>query len=205
MVLIFFTIFDPLIWNFRPPGFIFKVPAQGAAQPGCKVVLRDIAEFGTGPGLIDRVAAVVALAIRNECLEVTRGAAPRCRGLRVAVGKAVDLGKGAVDFSADAVDDGHVGQLLAAADVVGLARLAILQRRLDTAAMVLDVEPVPHVHAIAVDRQRLARKRVEDEQRDEFFRVMVRPVVVGTIGRRRIQPVGVMPGTHQVIGSSLGR
>ena len=62
----------------------------------------------------------------------------------------------------DPLDDLDVRQLVGAADVVGLARLAALEHGVDRRGEVLDAEPVADLRAVAVDRQRVAGKGVED-------------------------------------------
>ena len=52
-------------------------------------------------------------------------------------------------------------RLAVAADVVGLAGAPRVEHARDRRAVVLDVQPVAHVLAVAVDRQRLARERVD--------------------------------------------
>ena len=78
------------------------------------------------------------------------------------------------------VRDLAVGALVAAADVVDLAGLAVQQRGLDAVGVVVDVQPVAHVEAVAVERQLAALERVGDEQRDELLGVLVRAVGVAT-------------------------
>src|SRR5438105_5457201 len=76
--------------------------------------------------------------------------------------------------------------LVTAADVVDLAGTALQQDELDPRAMILDEEPVAHLAAIAVERQRLAVESVRHEQRDELLRVLVRPVRVRPARDRRV-------------------
>ena len=61
-----------------------------------------------------------------------------------------------VEQAADRADDVDVLALAVAADVVGLARLARAQDQRQRLGMVLDMQPVAHVLALAVDRQALA-------------------------------------------------
>ena len=74
--------------------------------------------------------------------------------------------------------------LVAAADVVDLPGAALAEHELDPRAVVLDVQPVPDLAAVAVERQRLAVERVRDEQRDELLRILVRAVRVRAAGDR---------------------
>ncbi len=71
--------------------------------------------------------------------------------------------------------------------------------------MVADVQPVAYLLAVAVDRQRLARLRVGDDQRDQLLREMVGAVVVGAVGGQRRHAVGVVVRAHQMVGRCLRR
>ena len=72
-------------------------------------------------------------------------------------------------------------------------------------AVILDVQPVADVAAVAVDRQRLALEGVQHHQRDQLLGKLKRPVVVRAVGDQRRQPVGVIAGADQVIGRRLAR
>ena len=82
---------------------------------------------------------------------------------------------------------------------------ALREREQNARAVVLDVEPVAHVAAVAVDGQRLALHGVQDHERDQLLRELVRAVVVGAVGEQRRQPVRLVIGAHQVVGRRLGR
>ena len=69
--------------------------------------------------------------------------------------------------------------------------------------VVAHVEPVAHVHAVAVDRNRLAGQHALDHHRDQLLRELVRAVVVRAIGDDRGQAVGVMIGAHQHVARGL--
>ncbi len=69
--------------------------------------------------------------------------------------------------------------------------------------MVVHEQPVTNLAAIAVNRKFFPFQGVVDHQRNEFFRELVRPVIVGTVGREHRQAEGVAIGSHQVIGSRL--
>ena len=69
--------------------------------------------------------------------------------------------------------------------------------------MVLDVEPVANLLAIAVDGQWLAGQGVVNDERDQLFREVVGAVVVRAVGGQHRQAVGVVIGAHQVITGRL--
>jgi hypothetical protein len=104
---------------------------------------------------------------------------------------------------AEQADHLDVLAFVVAADVVGLARRATFQDPNQGAGMVVDVEPVANLVALAVDRQRLAVQGVEDHQRDELLGKVIRAVVVRAIGGDHRQSVGVVPGAHQMVGRGL--
>ena len=66
------------------------------------------------------------------------------------------------------------------------------------------VDPVAHVQAVAVDRQRLVLQGVGDHQRDQLLRELVGAEVVGAARDHGVQPVRVVRGAHQEVGARLG-
>jgi hypothetical protein len=58
---------------------------------------------------------------------------------------------------------------------------------------------------LPVYRQRLFLQRVMDEQRDQFLRKLIRPIVVGAIGDQRSQPIRVVVRAHKVVRRCFGR
>ena len=75
-----------------------------------------------------------------------------------------------------------VGDLVAGADVVDLADRALLEHEVRGAVVVLDVDPVADVAAVAVERHLLAVEQVGGEQRDDLLGELVRPEVVASTG-----------------------
>src|SRR5438132_730134 len=129
-----------------PPAAVRAVPLDGLAHSLPEVARRPPAELLELPGA-ERVTPVVAGAV----LDVAQQRAVRARQLE------------------DELDHLDVLVLVAAADVVGLAGLPLAQHELDPGAMVLDVEPVADLPAVAVDRERLAVERVRHEERDQLL------------------------------------
>ena len=68
------------------------------------------------------------------------------------------------------VDEHPVRRLVAGTDVVDLARRALVQHELHARAVVVDVEPVALVEAVAVQREPLAVEQVGGEERDRLLR-----------------------------------
>src|SRR5262249_54612145 len=106
---------------------------------------------------------------------------------------------------ADVLDHGEVGALALAAEIIAFAWPAALGERDQAGRMILDVEPVAHVRAVAVDRQRLAGDRLENGERNELFRELARPVVVRAIRSDDRPPMRAGPRLGQMGGPRLAR
>ena len=78
----------------------------------------------------------------------------------------------------DLVRQHDVLHLVAAADVVDFAVAAAAQHEVDGRAVVEDVEPVAHVAAVTVERQRLVVDGVGDEERHDLLGILIRAEVV---------------------------
>ena len=125
-----------------------------------------LAEFALDFGAVDGVAEVVAGAVFDVGDEGAAG------------GAGGEGGHLLVEEVADFLDDGDVGEFVAAADVVGGAVFGFHEDAPDGGAVVFDVEPVADVQAVAIDGKGFAFEGVEDHQGDEFFGEVVGAVVV---------------------------
>ena len=71
--------------------------------------------------------------------------------------------------------------------------------------VILNVKPVAHVTAIAVDRQRLTLQQIGDAERNQLLWKVIRTVVVRAMRDEYGKAVCAMPGAHEMIGRRLGR
>ena len=166
-----------------PPILVLEIPFDRLLDAVLELRLRLPAEFRVDLRRVDSVAAVVALA----------------------VGDVLDEVFGFAELLEDGLDDVDVGALIVAADVVDLADASLLQDEVDGAAVILDVEPVADVLAIAVDRQFLVGQCVDDHQRDELLREMVRTVVVRAARDCRRDLVGAVVSHDEQVSTGLRR
>ena len=83
-----------------------------------------------------------------------------------------------VDVLYNKVYDVDVLHLVVATHVVDLTVATLAHHEVDGLAVVLHVEPVAYVLALAVDGETLAFQNVVDHQRDELFGEVVGAVVV---------------------------
>lgn len=166
-----------------PPGAVLGVPGDGLVEPLGEVrVLGLPAQLAAELGGVDGVAAVVAGAVAHPVEVVGRLSQAR-------------------EYRAQHVD---VGALAVGADEVGLPHLALGEDGPHGARVVVGVDPVAHVAAVAVELGAHAVQDVGDLARDELLHVLVGAVVVGAVGDGRPHAEGAVPGAHQVVGGRLG-
>ena len=91
-----------------------------------------------------------------------------------------------------------------AAYVINLTFHAFAHHKVDGLAVVFHVQPVAYIAAVTVHRQVLAFKDILYNQRNQFFREVIRAVIIGTAGNGDRHFVGIMIGHHHHIGTGLG-
>ena len=111
----------------HPPVAVLEVPLDGLLDAVLELRLRLPTELRVDLRRVDGVAAVVSLAVSDVLDEVF----------------------GFAELLEDGLDHVDVGALVVAADIVDLADASLLQDEVDGAAVVLDIEPVADVLAVA--------------------------------------------------------
>ena len=147
-------------------------------------------EFSVDLGGIDGVATVVTRAIGDV-------------GDLLFVALAIGAGRELIQDGAERMDDIKVRLLIPSTDIIGLPYPAGLQDAPDGGGMVPHIEPVAHLHPVAVDREGLSGEGVMNDERNEFFGEVVGAVVVGAVRREDGETVGMMVGTDEVIRGRL--
>ena len=122
-----------------------------------------------------------------------------------AVGDPVEVLGVAAHGLEDHAQHGDVVLLAVGADEVGLPHAALGEDVPDGRGVVLGVDPVADVLALAVELGADAVDDVRDLPGDELLHVLVGAVVVGAVGDRGAQAVGAGPGADQHVGGRLGR
>ena len=172
------------------PGGVVEIPADGLAEAALEILLRGPAELGAGATGVDGVTEVVAGAVGDVG---DRGV------VRLAVGARAEF----VEQRAEQLHEVDVPTLVVAADAVGAAGAALLDRGEERPGMVVDVQPVADVLALAVDRDGLATQALQDDDGDELLGELIRTVVIGAVRHHDRQAVGVHPGAGEVIARGL--
>ena len=166
-----------------PPGLVHDVPVDGLLQTLGEVgVYRPPAQLALELRAVDGIAAVVTGAVGDpvEVLGVLS------HGLQ------------------NHAQDRDVVLLAICAYEVGLPHPALGEDIPDRGGVVLGVDPVADVLALAVELGAHAVDDVGDLPGDELLHVLVGSVVVGAIGDRGAQAVGAGPGAHEHVGGRLG-
>ena len=115
-----------------------QVPLDGFADAGVKGFGGLPAQLGFELAGVDGVAPVVARAV---------GDVGDLAGVRAAIG----LGAHFIEQPTDGLHDLDVGLFVPAAHVVDLAQATGFEHTANRAAVVLDVEPIADLHAIAIN------------------------------------------------------
>ena len=119
---------------------------------------------------------------------------------RVALGVAQQ----AVDGLDDDVDNVDILPLIEAADIVGLVDLALVEDEVDSTGVVLYIEPVAHVLALAIHGKGLALTDVVDEEGDELLGELIRAIVIRTVCHYCRHTIRIMVSTYEVVATGLG-
>jgi len=70
--------------------------------------------------------------------------------------------------------------------------------------MILHIQPITYVLPLSIYRKRATLTDVVDEQWNQFFRKLIRPVVVRAVSHYGRHPVGVMIGPYKMITRGFG-
>src|SRR4029077_12180676 len=134
--------FVAAVENGLPPWPVLQIPGDGLGDPALEILFGTPAQFNFDLRSINGVTPVVAWAIGDKR---DQASARSMRG-----------GFQPIEQLADRLHDVQIGALVAASDIVGLAGFAARDHERQRFGMVLDIEPVANLLAVAVDRQRLA-------------------------------------------------
>ena len=97
------------------------------------------------------------------------------------------------------LDDVNVLPLVESTDVVGLSDSTVMEDGVNGTSMIHYIEPVAHVLALTIHRQRLAVADIVDEERNQLLRELVGTIVVRAVGYDSRHSVCVVEGTHEVV------
>src|SRR6185437_13112983 len=97
----------------------------------------------------------------------------------------------------------QIRSLVASPNIVRLPDYAALENEGKSLRVVFNIKPVANISAVTVNRQSFACQSFDNRMRNQLFREMVRTIIVRTIGKKRRQPIGFMPGPNQMVRRGL--
>src|ERR1700722_10570414 len=114
-----------------PPQLVVDIPAKRFLNSSFEILLGAPTEFTLKFRGIDGIAAVVARTVSDEADQASMRA-----------GRIRDHG---VEQFTDGLYDMQIGALVATANIIGLADLAVLEHKRQRPRVILDIEPVTDV------------------------------------------------------------
>ena len=161
---------------------MIQIPLDGHANTIFKHRLRQPAQLVVDLGRINGIAHIVSFSVLHM-LDQT---------LRLA------------EIFTDEFYDINIFHLIVSADVVDFSDGSVAQDQINRLTVILDIQPVAHIESLSVYRKRLICQRICDHKRNEFFRELVRAVVVGTAADRHRQAVRSVICHNKQIRRCLG-
>ena len=101
------------------------------------------------------------------------------------------------------MDDFDILLLIVAADIIGFKKSSFFLNHINCLCMIFHIQPVTHIFAISVYRKFLTLKRIVDDQRNQFFRELIRSVVIGAVGDVCREFVGIHISFYQHVRTCL--
>ena len=113
--------------------------------------------------------------------------------------------KALVQLGNDGFYNKNVRPLVMAAHIVHLAHTALFRHHINGLAVVLYIQPIAHVHAIAVHRQAFVVLYIVNHQRNQLFRELIGAIVVRAARDVHRHAVGVVERHDEHICAGFGR
>jgi len=110
-----------------------------------------------------------------------------------------------IHHPAQQVHDIEVRPLVVTADVIDLTGRAGFQNAGDAPRMVLNIQPVANIAAVAIHGDHAPIENPRQTQRNQLLRKMVGPVVVRAVTRGDLQAIGVLVGAHEMVTAGFTR
>ena len=98
------------------------------------------------------------------------------KGNQIGMGRAT--GNSFIQQGAYHLDQFQITDLILSANVIAPTQFTLGQHGQQGIGVIFDKQPITHVSAVAVDRDRLASERLEDHHRHQLFGEVKRPVVI---------------------------
>ena len=103
----------------------------------------------------------------------------------------------------NAAGDIQVGPFVPRSEIVNLPIAALMQDGIQTRAVVHDVNPIPHLQPIPVNRNVLPLQGPGNDEGNKFFRVLVRTVIICAPRDNNRKSISAEVGTRQEVGAGF--
>src|SRR6266404_1707964 len=97
----------------------------------------------------------------------------------------------------------NVSALVSCPNVISRTRATPFKREQDGPAVIVDVNPIPYIQTVAINRNWLVTESVSEHQRKELLGKLPGPIVVTAARNYSIEPEGMICGAHEMFGRGL--
>ncbi len=112
------------------------------------------------------------------------------------------------ELTVNRLDDGlydvNVFPLVESADVVCFGDCALVKNQLDCPCVILHIEPVADILALAIDRKWFAMADIVDKERNKLLGKLIRAVVIRAVRHDAWHPICIVICTNKVVAACLG-
>src|SRR5258707_11647421 len=91
----------------------------------------------------------------------------------------------------------NVSPLVSCPNVISRTRATPFKREQDGPAVIVDVNPIPYIQTVAINRNWLVTESVSEHQRKELLGKLPGPIVVTAARNYSIEPEGMICGAHE--------
>src|SRR5690606_29484324 len=180
------------ILNVAAPFLVIQIPTHCLSQSCLESFFRSPAQLSLNLPGVDGITQVMSRTVSHKCDQVFVAR----HALRF-------LWMQFLEQCAYCSHDFYIALLVMPTDVVSLADDTGFQYQTERPGVVFDEQPVADLVALAINGERLAFEGVEDDERNQLFREVVRAVIVGAVRDNGGQAVSAPPGSNQVVGTGL--
>ena len=169
-----------------PVIFVFKIPFHCFPDSAFKCFLRFPVKFMTDFSGVNGITQIVSGTVFNkdDLIFIFFTVRARCKFIQQ---------------RADRFNNFNILFFVVTADVVGFSGNALRGNKIQCSCVVFHIEPVTNLLSFSVNRKFLAVKGVQNNQRNEFFRKVIRTVVVGAVCYQSRQSESSAPCPDQMI------
>ena len=172
------------------PFLMLQIPSDGFLQPFFELQGRLPSQAPFELGRIDGVPQIVSCPVRHVCNQSGRRAFRSSESLiRHFYKKTYQI---------------YIFPFVEATYIVSVSRFAFMEDDIYGSGMIHYIQPIAYIFSLPVNRQRFIISYIVDKQRYQFFRELIRTVIVAAISYDYRHPVGIPESAHEMIRRGFG-